>query len=163
MTRFGKESFGIAMTLAAALLVNSHLVRAEPSQNPGQPVRVHKGERQGSMDGVKISACCPRGTCRVSLGSVGTVVNVAARKGERKVRVDVDEAVSIAIGEGASARMHIADSITQPAGAHTSTVRVGTISHTVLGPKASSCIVLPCLEDATVCDAQEDIGTARDQ
>jgi hypothetical protein len=145
MTLFGKVSFGIAVTLASALLGNSQLARADARAKVGITLK----------DSVR---CCP--VCSIP---PGIVVTSAKRKGERKVRVDVDKVVSIAIGDGASARMHIADSSTQPAGAHTSTVRVGTISHTVLGPKASSCIALPFLEDAKACDEQENVGTAHDQ
>ena len=77
---------------------------------------------------------------------------MAERKEERKVRVTVNEVVSIAIGESAVAHTRLANKTAQSAGSQAVTIRIGKIAHKAVGPKASACIQIPFVADPGTCE-----------
>jgi hypothetical protein len=85
------------------------------------------------------------------------------QKGDQQVDIKMDEVVSIAVGEKATANMSIGHLPAQPSGDRKITVRVGKIYRQAVGPKASVCIQIPFVTDSNVCDESHHDGTDSEQ
>jgi hypothetical protein len=85
------------------------------------------------------------------------------QKGEQQVDVKVDEVVSIAVGEKATANMSLGHLPAQASGDRKVTVRVGKISRHAVGPNAAVCIHIPFVTDSKVCDESHRDGPDSEQ
>jgi hypothetical protein len=84
-------------------------------------------------------------------------------KGAQQVEVKVDEVVSVAVGDKATATLSLGHRPAPPSGEPKGTVRVGTISRHAVGPNAAVCIQIPFVTDAPVCDEAHPDGPDSEQ